>query len=315
MGRIIVIGGLNMDLHLFNVQRSSGQAPMLADRYLAQPGGKGANVARAASRLGADVVLIGRVGDDEFGRNCLRAVSDDGVDTSAVALTPHQPTGFVAIELTEGRHRSLIFAPGANDLLSWRDIEPNVRGLGPTDTIIAQAEVPIDAMNRLAAFATRSAAPLFVDPTPPERVSRGVLTAAEIITPDLSEAAQLVGRENTSPLWPELAARELLTAGATRVVIKTGPTGSLLADDAMARQIPTLPVDAVDETGAGDVFLAALAVARTEGADWEAAVRFANTASALSVAATGLALPNRGAVDEALTRLSGPAITVSPWDH
>jgi len=308
VGRIVVVGGLNMDLHLFDVERSSGQAPMVANRYLAQPGGKGANVARAAARLGADVALIGRVGDDEFGRDCLRAVSADGVDVEAVAVTPQRATGFVAIELVDGRHRSLIFAPGANDHLSWDDIEPSLAGLAPADIVIAQAEVPAAALDQLAAFALRTGTRLFVDPTPPDRVSRALLAAAEVITPDLSEAAHLVGRNNTSRLWPELAARELLVVGATRVIIKTSETGALVADDAGVLQIPTLTVDAVDETGAGDVFLAALAVARTKGADWDAATRFANTASALSVATTGLMLPNRETVEDALTQLDAPSI-------
>lgn len=304
MARIVVIGGLNMDLHLFDVQRSSGQAPMIADRYLAQPGGKGANVARAVARLGADVALIGRVGDDEFGRDCLAAVSSDGVDTTAVAVTTHCATGFVAIELDGGRHRSLIFAPGANDQLSWDDIEPNLAELGPADIVVAQAEVPVAALDELAAFATRTGVPLFLDPTPPDRVDQKAIAAAEVITPDLLEAAQLVGRVDSSRLWPALAGSELLTAGATRVIIKTGETGAVLADAAGVRRIPTLTVDAIDETGAGDVFLAALAVARAEGVDWEQATSFANTASALSVASTGLVLPDRGTVEEALTRLT-----------
>ncbi len=307
MGRIVVVGGLNMDLHLFDLKRSTGQAPMIAGDYLAQPGGKGANVARAAARLGAEVALIGRVGDDEFGTLCLRALDDDGVDTSGVLVAADEPTGFVAIELADGRHHSLIFAPGANDHVRWVDIEAALDPLGPTDIIIVQAEVPHAAVLELAAFATRTGVPLFVDPTPPDRVSRALLAAAEVITPDLAEAAQLVGRGDTSGLWPELAARELLDSGATRVLIKTAETGALLGDESGLWQIPTLEVDVGDETGAGDVFLAALAVARIEGADWDLATRFANAASALSVAATGLMLPDRDTVQEALPRVGGPS--------
>ena len=212
-GRIVVVGGLNMDLHLFDMEGSSGQAPMIADRYLAQPGGKGANVARAAARLGANVSLVGRIGADQFGHDCLAAVSNDGVDTKAVVATADEPTGFVAIELAEGRHRSLIFAAGANDALTWDDIEPSLHGLGPDDIVIAQAEVPAVALSQLAGFAAQHGIPLFLDPTPPTRIDRHLLATAEVITPDLSEAAQLVGRHDTSNLWPELAARELLSAG------------------------------------------------------------------------------------------------------
>ncbi|MEZ5378787.1 MAG: PfkB family carbohydrate kinase [Acidimicrobiales bacterium] len=300
MGSIVVVGGVNMDLHLFEVERSSGQAPMLAQHYLAQPGGKGANVARAVARLGAEVALVARVGDDEFGRDCLRAVSDDGVDTTGVSTGAGQSTGFVAIELVEGRHRSLIFAPGANDALAWADIEPSVAGLGEGDIIIAQAEVPAPALARLADFVVESGAALYLDPAPPEGVNHRLLAAAEVLTPDRLEASQLVGRCDTSSLWPQLAADELLALGARRVIIKTGGTGALLASDDVSMQVPTLTVEVGDETGAGDAFVAALAVARSEGRDWAPATRFANVASALSVASTGLMLPDRAAVDEAL---------------
>ena len=300
MSRIVVVGGLNMDLHLFGVKESAGQAPLIAEHYLAEPGGKGANVARAAARLGAEVRLIGRIGDDEFGRHCVTVISDEGVDTRAVFVTPHQPTGFVAIELTEGRHRSLIFAPGANDLLTWADIEPEVSDLGPDDIVVAQAELPLAALTDLAEYTSQTGAQLFLDPTPPERVSRELIAAAEVITPNSVEAAALVGRADESPLVPVATARDLLLAGARRVLIKTGETGSLLADGDQLTEIPTLSIEAQDETGAGDVFLAALSLRRSEGAAWEAAAQFANVASALSVAATGLELPERSEVDEAL---------------
>ncbi len=238
MSRIVVVGGINMDLHLFHVTRSPGHTPLLADHYIAQPGGKGANVARAAARLGADVSLIGRVGNDEFGRDCVEAIGADGVDTSDVVVTADHATGFVAIELAEGHHRSLIFAAGANDRVCWDDIEPGLDRLGAADIIIAQAEIPPAALDRLAGFAARSRTPLFLDPTPPNRVSRHLLASTDVITPDLVEAAQLTGRSNTSLLWPEAAARELLDTGATRVIVKTNETGALLADARRCRPDP-----------------------------------------------------------------------------
>lgn len=306
MTALVVVGGLNMDLHLFGLRPSHGQALQLADRYLAEPGGKGANVSRAAARLGAEVRLIGRVGDDDFGAHAIEAVAADGVDVSGVGITPGHPTGFVAIDLVEGRHRSLLFASGANDLLTWEDVEPGVADLGPGDVLIVQAEVPTPVLDRLTALAVERAIPLLVDPTPPEKVRPEHLAAAEVVTPDLDEAAGLVGRSNTSMLWPTIAARELVELGARRVVIKTGERGAILADGDGVREIPTLTVEVRDETGAGDVFLAALAVARSEGAGWEGAVRFANAASALSVSGTGLTLPDRAAVDRAVGRLDAP---------
>lgn len=300
MTSIVVVGGINMDLHVFDVEESAGQAPLLASHHLAQPGGKGGNVARAAARLGAEVRLVGRIGDDEFGRTCVEVIAADGVDTTAIAVTPGSPTGFVAIELVGGRHTSLLFSPGANDDLAWSDIEPWVQDLGADDIVVAQAEIPVAALHRLAEHVAVTDAALFLDPTPPDRVSAALLAAADVITPDRAEAAGLVGRTDTSSLWPRLAARELLDAGARRALIKLGRDGALLAGPEGVDRIPTLDVAARDETGAGDVFLAALAVQRSEGADWVEATRFANVASALSVAATGLVLPEREAVAAAL---------------
>ena len=304
--RIVVIGGLNMDLHLFGLTESAGQAPMVADHYLAMPGGKGGNVARAIERLGAGVSLIGCVGDDEFGRDCVRAVSGDGVDVSGIVTTSEAPTGFVAIELVEGKHRSLLFAPGANDLLGVADVRRALEGLGPGDLVIAQAEVPTDALAAIVDAVEDRRMSLFLDPTPPDRVTRHHLKAADVITPDLIEAAALVGRTGESHLWPVLAARELLASGSKRAVIKLGAEGAIMATpDEGVIAVPTLEVDVVDETGAGDVFLAALAVRRSERGGWIDAIAFANAASAISVAHAGLTLPDRPAVEDALREWTG----------
>jgi ribokinase len=299
MSRIVVVGGINMDLHLFGGRRPSTGSALLVDHYLTQPGGKGSNVARAAARLGAEVQLVGRVGDDDFGHRCVDEIRRDGVDVTNVT-TSAAPTGFVAIELDRGYHRTLVFAPGANDELAWPSVEPVIRSVAPGDLVIVQPEIPLEVLAPLARLAAAGAIDLFVDPAPPDRMDPMTLRAAEVITPDRAEAAALVGRADTSEVWPELAAAELLAAGARTVVVKTGATGAVLADEHGVERIATLSVEAQDETGAGDVFIAALAVRRSEGAGWSEAVRFANVASALSVADHGLLLPDRTAVESAL---------------
>lgn len=302
MTRIVVIGGVNMDLHLFGGRRPSSGATLLVDHYLTQPGGKGSNVARAAARLGADVQLVARVGDDDFGHRCVDAIRADGVDVSAVSWST-TPTGFVAIELEEGLHRTLIFVPGANDELEWSAVEPVVRSLAPGDLVVAQAEIPPHVLAALARHTTADGIDLFLDPAPPERVDAGMLRAAEVITPDRTEAAALVGRSDSSEIWPAIAAAELRDAGADVVVVKTGASGAVLADEHGIEVIPTLTIEPRDETGAGDVFIAALAVRRSEGTGWPASVLFANVASALSVANHGLLLPERAAVESAAATL------------
>lgn len=308
MGRMVVVGGLNMDIHLFGLRESGGQAPLLASRHLAQPGGKGANVARAAARMGAAVTLVGCVGDDDFGHDCVAAVAADGIDVCGVVETPDAPTGFVAIELDEGRHRSLVFSPGANALLAWEDVAPHVAGLTAADVVVAQAEIPPETLDVLAAELATRAIPLFLDPTPPDRVRREHLTVAQVITPDLTEAAQLTGRLPSSRLWPEAAARELRASGARRVLLKTAEDGALLLDDDGLREVPTAHVEVADETGAGDVFVAALAVGRLEGESWERAALLANAAAALSVSRMGLTFPARAEVSAVAETLGAPVV-------
>ena len=134
--------------------------------------------------------------------------------------------------------------------------------------------------------------------------------AAEVITPDLDEAAQLAGRQPTSRSWPVLAARELRASGARRVLLKTAESGAVLLDEEGLGEVPTARVEVVDETGAGDVFLAALAVSRLERQGWEAATRFANAASALSVSREGLSLPGRAEVSALARTLGGSVVRV-----
>lgn len=300
MSRIVVVGGINMDLHLFGGRRRSSGAALVVDHYFTEPGGKGGNVSRAAARLGAEVCLVARVGDDAFGRQCVDAIADDGVDVNGVTFSTTTPTGFVAIELTEGLHRTLVYAPGANEELTWEHVAPTLHELGTGEIVVAQAEIPRAVMQPLAHHVSSNGARLYLDPTPPEDVDEVVMRAADVITPARREAAALVGRADTSELWPALAATELHQAGARTVVVKTGATGAVLVDGWGTRQVPTLAIEPTDETGAGDVFMAGLAVRRSEGAGWDDAVRFANAASALSVANQGLYLPSRDAVEEAL---------------
>lgn len=169
--------------------------------------------------------------------------------------------------------------------------------------MIAQAEVPGPVLLALAAHAATAVYTLLVDPTPADKCTPEILSAAEAISPNRVEASALVGRTDDSPMTPLLAAEDLLRSGVRRVLVKMGESGTLLADESGTRQIPTIGVTARDETGAGDVFLAALAVWRSEGHTWEEAVRFANAASALSVAVDGLELPDRPDVETARSKL------------
>lgn len=289
--RIGVVGGLNMDIHLFGGEHRSEDGAYLAERYIIEPGGKGSNQARAAARFGADAVLVGCVGDDEFGRLCVDATNGHGVDTTHVVTTSEQRTGFVVIQLIEGRHRSLVFTPGANSMLSWNDVVPALDALAACDVVITQSEVPTDTVDRLIDWSHESLVPVYLDPASPQQASKHSLVGAAVITPNTLEAGALTGRSLHDDSAPVAAAVDLTAMGVRRAILKLGPDGALFATDSSVVAIPTAAVAAVDETGAGDVFVAALAIQRAQGADWIEAIRFANAAAAVSISRPGLSLP------------------------
>lgn len=289
--RIGVVGGLNMDIHLFGGEHRSEDGAYLAERYIIEPGGKGSNQSRAATRLGADAVLVGCVGDDEFGRLCIEATNSHSVDTTHVVTTSEQRTGFVVIQLIEGRHRSLVFTPGANSMLSWNDVVPALDALAACDVVITQSEVPTDTVDRLIDWSHESLVPVYLDPASPQQASKHSLVGAAVITPNALEAGALTGRSLHDDSAPIAAAADLTTMGVRRAILKLGPDGALFATDSSVVAIPTAAVAAVDETGAGDVFVAALAIQRAQGADWIEAIRFANAAAAVSISRPGLSLP------------------------
>lgn len=289
--KIGVVGGLNMDIHLFGGEHRSEDGAYLAERYIIEPGGKGSNQARASARLGADAVLVGCVGNDEFGRLCVDATSAEGVDTTHVVTSDEQPTGFVVIQLIDGRHRSLVFTLGANSLLTWDHVTPALDALAECDVVITQSEVPVDTVDRLIDWSRESGVPVYLDPASPQQASRHSLVGAEVITPNALEAGALTGRSMENAADPILASQDLADMGVRRSVLKLGSAGALLAADGSITSIPTAVVEAIDETGAGDVFVAALAVRRAAGVDWLEAIAFANAAAAVSISQTGLSLP------------------------
>ncbi|MEA2009707.1 MAG: PfkB family carbohydrate kinase [Actinomycetota bacterium] len=305
--KIGVVGGLNMDIHLFGGEHRSEDGAYLAERYIIEPGGKGSNQARAAARLGADAVLVGCVGDDEFGKLCVEATIGDGVDTTYVVISDEQPTGFVVIQLVDGRHRSLVFTLGANSLLTWDHVTPALGALAECDVVITQSEVPSDTVDRLIDWSHESGVPVYLDPASPQQASRHSLSGADVITPNALEAGALAGRSLNDAKAPILAAQDLAAKGVRRSILKLGSVGALFAAAGSMWSIPTASVEAVDETGAGDVFIAALAIQRASGVDWLEATTFANAAAAVSISQSGLFLPRFDDVAAVASNIGPPA--------
>ena len=299
---VTVVGSLNEDV-LVAVDRLPGRGETVVgrSRELA-PGGKGANQAAAAARLGPAVAMVGRVGDDPAGNRQRAALAAGGVDVGGVLTTPGEPTGTATIPVESGTGENLIVVvPGANAALTPADVE--VDAVRQADVLLLQLEVPMDTVCAAAAATT---AYVVLTPAPPQPLPRELLRLVDVLVPNEHELVQLTGAAASDRTDAELAALARSIAGPV-VVVTLGARGALLVrrDGAPALLQAPPAVTAVDTTGAGDCFSGALAQALAAGADLPAAVRFAVTAAALSTTGPGArgGLPDGAAVRALLPRV------------
>ena len=276
--RITIVGSVNLDL-VATVEHLPRPGETLADAELARvPGGKGANQAVAAARLGAEVRFVGCIGDDEHGRLAIRGLEEAGVELSDLRVLPGTPTGVALIFVAREGENQIVVVPGAN-----RELVPADYGLGEADAVLCQLEVPVDAV---AAAAEQARGLFCLNAAPARRVPDDVLARADLIVANSLELEAL----GSSPLGSLFA----LTLGAE---------GALLVDDGeeVARAVPPR-VQAVDGTAAGDAFCACLVVSFLEGRPRDEALERACAAGAIAASRPGAqpSLPNTDEVDEIL---------------
>lgn len=276
--RITIVGSVNLDL-VATVEHLPRPGETLADAELARvPGGKGANQAVAAARLGAEVRFVGCIGDDEHGRLAIRGLEEAGVELSDLRVLPGTPTGVALIFVARDGENQIVVVPGAN-----RELVPADYGLGEADAVLCQLEVPVDAV---AAAAEQARGLFCLNAAPARRVPDDVLARADLIVANSLELEAL----GSSPLGSLFA----LTLGAE---------GALLVDDGeeVARAVPPR-VQAVDGTAAGDAFCACLVVSFLEGRPRDEALERACAAGAIAASRPGAqpSLPNTDEVDEIL---------------
>lgn len=299
--RIFVLGSANMDLVL-PVDHLPRAGETLSGGDLALfPGGKGANQACAAARLGGRVLMIGQVGDDPFGPRLLASLSSAGVDVSRVGVST-RPTGCACIYVLPGGENTIVISPGANATLDPATALARLHDLSDGDLLLLQLEIPLETVEAALAFAAARGATTILDPAPARPLSKDLLGKVGLLTPNQTEAACILGdRESEVESFEEAAraARSLIALGPLAVVMKLGALGCLWTDGSAQHQATPPRVAPVDTTAAGDVFNGALSVALAEGAAMASALRFANAAAAVSVTRMGAqsSIPNRAEVD------------------
>ncbi len=288
--RVLVIGSANVDFVVMVERLPAPGETVSGGTLLVNHGGKGANQAVAARRLGAEVRFVGCVGDDASGTAVRAALTAEGLDVTGLVATREASTGTALIVVDAAGRNQIAVAPGANHRLSVEAIEGPLADLGWAQVLVCQLETPVATVQHALAAARARGVPTVLNPAPVQTVPDDVWPLVDYLTPNESEAAQLSGLAVGNLDEARAAGRTLVARGSHMVIITLGEQGSLACGATSSLHVPALPVRAVDTTAAGDSFSAALAVGIGRGQSLGGTLRFA-------VAAAGLTCTRRGAQD------------------
>lgn len=271
------------------------------------PGGKGANQAVAAARLNAETYMVSRVGADEDGQMLLDNLRRNGVHTEYVKIDPTSYTG-IALIMVDAQGRNMIaVASGTDAKVSKEDIDSAMDCIRRSDMVLAQLEIPIETTVYALEKAYEAGVRTVLNPAPCRPLPRDLYHKIFVITPNRVELSMLTGMPTRSLKEIEEAARSILDLGVENIVVTLGDEGALIVDPSSSTHVKAIRVEAVDTTGAGDAFNAALAVALAEGKSLKEAVFIANTAAALKITKIGAqeGLPRRVELEEFLSKITG----------
>lgn len=292
MTKICVIGSSAIDLVVTSLKRPGAGETVLGESFKTVPGGKGANQAVAAAKLGAEVTMVGRVGNDHFGEAILDNFKTHSVNIRYVEPVTDVKSGTAHIVLAEGDN-SIVVIKGANDKVTPAYVDKAAEAIRNADMVLIQQEIPEETVVHVSELCAESGTPLLLNPAPARSVPERVIHNAAYITPNEHEVAVL---------FPDLTPTEALRTYPNKLFITEGSKGVRYFDGQQEIVVPAYKVETVDTTGAGDTFNAALAVALAEGKPLPECIRFANRAASLSVTKFGAqgGMPTRSEVEESL---------------
>lgn len=299
MPRILVVGSANMDLVVKAPRMPVAGETVMGGEFSTVRGGKGANQAIACARMGAEVWMLGCVGQDAFGDALIEGLRADGVRCELMRRHPTAPSGIAVILIDASGENSIVVATGANGELAAEDVA-TVQGFERFDAVLTQLEAPLETVRATLRRAREHGVLSVLDAGPPTEGAQELVAEADVISPNETEAKALLGLPVQERLEPGEAADRLVAAGARLVVLKLGAEGALVAGPDCIEHIPAFMVEPVDTTGAGDAFTAALAVSLAEGEDPVRAATVGAAAGALAATTFGAApsMPTREAVEE-----------------
>jgi len=284
---ILVIGSSNTDMVIKAPHLPAPGETILGGTFLMNPGGKGANQAVAAARLGGAVTLICKTGNDIFGKQSVRIFKGEGIDTDFIFEDPQQPSGVALITVDDHAENCIVVASGANAYLTVEDLMLVTHCIEKTSVILMQLEIPVETVAYAAFVAAALEKKVILNPAPVCSLDNELLKHVSIITPNETEASMLTGIKVTDVASAGNAAKVLHAKGIATVIITLGSKGALVLHENECTLVPAPVVQAIDTTAAGDVFNGALAVALSENQTMLAAVEFACKAAAVSVTRMG----------------------------
>ena len=280
--KVVVIGSSNTDMTIKGDRLPKPGETVLGGEFRMGPGGKGANQAVAARRLGADVSFICKVGRDIFGDNAISGYQKEGIDCSRI-LRSDKASGTALILVDGNAENCIAVAPGANADLTPEDVDSVADVIRSADYLILQLEIPVESVLRAAKIAHEAGVYVILNPAPACHLPEELFGYISLITPNQTESALLSGIEDNL----DAAVEKLMQLGVKDVVVTLGSKGALVISEGTRTLVPSLKVKAVDTTAAGDTFCGALCVALSEGCTLVDAARFATKASALTVQKMG----------------------------
>jgi ribokinase len=284
---IIIVGSSNTDMVIKSSRIPQPGETILGGEFFMNAGGKGANQAVAAARLGGQVTFIAKTGNDIFGKQAIELFKLEGIDTSYIFTDPQYPSGVALITVDADGENCIVVASGANAALEAEDVEEARQKIETAFIILMQLETPIATIDYVAGLGNDKKIKTVLNPAPATELNDALLKKISIITPNQKEAEMLTGIKVFNEITAKEAAVSLHQKGIETVIITMGALGALLFHENEYRFIESPKVSAVDTTAAGDVFNGALVVALSEGMSMEDAVAFACKAAAISVTRLG----------------------------
>ena len=300
--RVVVVGSINMDLVARSPRIPHAGETVIGGDFRTVPGGKGANQAVAAARMGVKVGMLGRVGVDAFGDQLLDNLSGSGVDIACIRRAAQAASGIALIMVDDAGMNSILVAPGANMLLSPADMDAADPILASAQVMLAQLEIPLETVVRAAQIAHAHGVKVVLNPAPAQPLPLELTRLVDVLVPNEFEAALLTGLPVGSDDQIQEAATALRATGAANVIITLGGRGALLATAGGFQHFPAFLVKPIDTTAAGDAFVGSLGAALAEGRPLEEAMYWGSAAGALSTTKKGAqpSMPERSEVEALL---------------